>query len=203
MFHCLWTKIRIHFLGYDCMGIVQRKVPCSEPTNMNCASRQQNTHGWCGVQGGPAKDAALDRMAQVVLCNRRRIKPLWEMFFSRVAAMCASPSAAGRTAACATFKRTVLALLATRDTAELGPVADSGALYSGGPSAVASGALPMLLQSPGVILNTPLLYASVDRLVTVSFLTCYSWERRHRNAPPPLPLLYVNCSKSSAWLPDS
>lgn len=65
--------------------------------------------------------------------------------------MCSSPSAAVRSAATATFKRTVLALLATRAT-ETGPCAESDGAHSGGPSAVASGALPALLPLPGMLL---------------------------------------------------
>lgn len=101
------------------------------------------------IQAGPTKDAALDRMAQVVTSNRHRVRPLWTLFFARVAAMCESPSPHVRMAACATFKRTVLGLLAMRD-AEAGPRADSDGVQSGGPSAVASGALPALLPLPGV-----------------------------------------------------
>lgn len=102
------------------------------------------------MQISPAKDPALDRMAQVVTCNRRRVRPLWAIFFVRVAVMCASPAPQVRTAATATLKRTVLAILATRDT-EAGPCADADdAMHSGGPtSAVASGAHPALLPPPG------------------------------------------------------
>lgn len=92
------------------------------------------------MQGGASKDAALDRMSQVVLCNRRRVRPLWGAFFARVASMAGYPSAHVRAAAAATLKRTVLALLATRDS-EAGPMEGSDGVTSGGPSAKASGAL--------------------------------------------------------------
>jgi hypothetical protein len=103
------------------------------------------------MQGGRAKDCALDRMAQVVLCNRRRIRPLWALLVARVTCMCASPSAAVRAAATATFKRTVLALLGPRDTEEVGPCAPGYGARSVGPSSAgASGAVPTLLPTPGV-----------------------------------------------------
>lgn len=89
------------------------------------------------IQGGLPRDGSLERMAEVVIFNRGRLAPLWEVFFDRVRAMTASPAAADRSAAAACLKRVVLTLLASRkgpaDSTENGGNTDSVATGAAGP----------------------------------------------------------------------
>jgi hypothetical protein len=92
------------------------------------------------VQNGSPKSAALDHMADVVICNRPRCSPLWRVFFRRVSEMAASPIAAERAASTLCLKRIILSMLAlsggSQGSAATVATSESG---SGGDREVVSG----------------------------------------------------------------
>lgn len=88
-------------------------------------------------------------MAEVVICNRSRLEPLWAVFFERVRTMAAAPAAAERAAAAACLKRVVLTLLSSRK----GPADSPGA--GGNPDGEPSGAAGPVGMAGSISLAAP------------------------------------------------
>lgn len=119
-------------------------------------------HACCGfgvLQGGLPRDGSLERMAEVVICNRDRLTPLWQVYFERVRTLTGSPSPADRAAAAACLKRAVLTLLGSRkgpaDSMEnpgdpdVAPSGAAGPVGAAGSISVAAGSMRAALSRGG------------------------------------------------------